>query len=180
MNGPIARPHSSEYAPYYGTYIDRVEEGDVLEILADQIGETLTLVRTVPPELETHRYGAGKWSVREVVGHLIDAERVFSYRAVTFARGDQGPLTGMDQDQYVSASNAALRPLEELSRELEAVRASTLALFRGLPDEAWGRSGVASDCPFTVRCFPYLIAGHEAHHRTGLVENYLVDLDPES
>ena len=179
MTGPIARPQPSEYAPYYGTYIDRVPVGDILEILADQIGETLTLVRAVPPEFEEHRYGDGKWSVREVVGHLIDSERVFSYRAMTFARGDGGPLPGMDQDDYASASNAASRSLEDLSRELEAVRASTLALFKGLPDEAWERSGIASDCSFTVRCFPYLIAGHELHHHTGLVENYLVDLEPD-
>lgn len=178
MTRPIERPQPSEYAPYYATYIDRIEEGDILEILADQIEQTVTLLSSVPPELEKHSYETGKWSVREVIGHLIDTERVFGYRAFTFARGDEGPLPGMDQDRYAKVSNAGSRSLENLSDELQAVRASTLAFFTGLPDEAWERRGIASDYSFTVRSIPYLIAGHELHHHTGLVENYLVDLDP--
>ena len=178
MSRPIERPQPSEYAPYYAAYIDLIKDGDILKILADQMEETLTLVRAVPPDLENHSYGTGKWSVREVIGHLIDTERVFGYRAFTFARGDAGPLPGMDQDRYADVSNAGSRSLENLADELQAVRASTLAFFRGLPDEAWERSGIASDYSFTVRSIPYLIAGHELHHHTGLVENYLVDLDP--
>ena len=180
MTRPIERPQPSEYAPYYAAYIDLIEDGDILKILADQMEETLTLVRAVPPELEKYSYGTGKWSVREVIGHLIDTERVFGYRAFTFARGDAGPLPGMDQDRYANVSNAGSRSLENLADELQAVRASTLAFFRGLPDEAWERSGIASDYSFTVRSFPYLIAGHELHHHTGLVENYLVDLEPRA
>lgn len=178
MSRPIERPQPSEYAPYYATYIDHIEEGDILEILADQIEQTATLLSAVPPELEKYSYGAGKWSVREVVGHLIDTERVFGYRAFTFARGDAGPLPGMDQDRYAKVSNAGSRSLKDLSDELQAGRASTLALFKGLPDEVWELRGIASGYSFTVRSIPYLIAGHELHHHTGLVENYLVDLEP--
>jgi len=173
MTPTVKRPSRVEYDAYYGTYIDQVPEGDVLGILSAQLGFTLSLLASVPPELEGHRYAEDKWSVREVVGHVIDAERVFAHRAFSFARADAAPLPGMDQNEYAAASNAAGRPLVELAVELAATRNSTLALFRGLPDDAWSRSGVASGLSFTVRCFPFIIAGHEIHHRRGLAENYL-------
>jgi len=173
MTGPVERPGPSEHEAYYSTYIDQVPEGDVLQLLGTQIETTLELLASVSPELETHRYAPDKWTVREVVGHVIDAERVFAHRAFSFARADASPIPGMDQDEYAAASNAAVRPLAELASELEAVRSSTLALFRGFPDEAWTRSGVASGFSFSVRCLPFIIAGHEIHHRRGLVENYL-------
>ena len=173
MSGLPARPDPSEHDAYYSTYIDLVPEGDVLEILGTQIEATLELLTSVSPEVEEHRYAPGKWSVREVVGHVIDAERIFAHRALTFARSDQGPLPGMDQDDYASASNAGDRPLAELAAELAAVRQSSLALFRSFPDDAWTRSGVASGFSFTVRCFPFIVAGHEIHHRNGLMNDYL-------
>jgi uncharacterized damage-inducible protein DinB len=173
MRGPIERPGPSEHEAYYSTYIDQVPEGYVLEMLGTQIETTLQLLASVSPEMETHRYASDKWSVREVVGHVIDAERVFTHRAFSFARADTAPIPGMDQDEYAAASNAALRPLAELAAELEAVRRSTLALFRGLPDEAWTRSGIASGFSFSVRSLLFIIVGHEIHHRKGLVENYL-------
>ena len=169
----VARPSPGEHEAYYSTYIDQVPEGDVLETLSTQVEVTLDLLASVPPEMEEHRYAPGKWSVREVVGHVIDAERTFVHRALTFARSDAGPLPGMDQDEYAAASNAAVRPLAELASELSAVRLSSLALFRGLPDDAWTRSGTASGFSFTVRCFPFIVAGHEVHHRKGLMEDYL-------
>ncbi len=173
MTTLVERPDAAEHEAYYSTYIDQVPEGDVLEMLSTQIETTLELLESVSPELEEHRYAPAKWSVREVVGHVIDAERVFAHRAFTFARADEAPLLGMDQNDYAGASNAADRPLADLSAELAAVRGATLALFRGLPAEAWTRSGVASGFPFSVRCFPFIIVGHEIHHRKGLVENYL-------
>ena len=148
-------------------------EGDVLELLSTQIGTTLEVLASMPPELEEHRYAPDKWSVREVVGHVIDAERVFAHRAFSFARDDAGPLPGMDQHEYAAASNAATRPLAELADELAVVRNATLALFRGFPEEAWTRTGVASGFSFSVRCFPFIIVGHEIHHRTGLLEHYM-------
>ena len=173
MTRLIERPSPSEHEAYYSIYIDQVPEGDVLEILGEQIEATLDLLASVSPEQEEHRYASDKWSVREVVGHIIDAERVFTHRAFTFARSDAAPLPGMEQNEYAAASNAAVRPLADLAAELAAVRRSTLALFRGLPDDAWTRSGVASGFSFTVRCFPFIVAGHEIHHRRGLMENYL-------
>lgn len=173
MTALVERPGTEEYEPYYGTYIDKVPQGDVIELLASQITTTLDLLESVPAGLEEYRYAPGKWSVREVVGHLIDAERVFAHRGFSFGRADEAPLPGMDQLHYAAASNAAARPLGELAAELAAVRSSTVALFRGMPDEAWTRSGTASGFSFSVRCFPFIIAGHEIHHRLGLMEHYL-------
>lgn len=174
MTRAIERPSPSEHEAYYSIYIDQVPEGDVLEILSTQIETTVDLLASVSPELEEHRYAPDKWSVRQVVGHVIDVERVFAHRALTFARCDAAPLPGMEQDEYAAASNAAVRPLAELAAELAVVRQSTLTLFRGLPDDAWTRTGMASGFSFTVRCFPFIIAGHEIHHRKGLMENYLL------
>lgn len=173
MTAPLARPGTDEYEAYYSTYIDKVPEGDVIDFLTSQITTTLELLASVPPALEQHRYAPDKWSVREVVGHVIDAERVFSHRAFSFARADQSPLPGMDQIDYASASNADMRPLPELAGELAAVRNSTLSMFRGLPEAAFGRSGVASGYSFSVRSFVFIIAGHEIHHREGLSAHYL-------
>ncbi len=175
----LERPDPSEHEPYYELYIGRVPEGDVLEILEAQLGVTLDLLSSVSPELERHRYAPGKWSVREVVGHIIDVERVFTHRAFTIARGDPEPLAGMDQDVYAAESHADARPLADLAHELATVRAATLALFRGFSDDVWTRTGMASGYSFTVRTFPYIIAGHELHHRVGLETHYLgADSDP--
>lgn len=171
--GSITSVAPSEYAPFYQTYVGRVPEGDILEILSGQMADTLGLFRSVPSELEEYRYGPGKWSVREVVGHLIDTERIFGFRALAFARGDATPLPGMEQDEYAAGSNAASRPLSELAAEFAAVRIATVALFRGFSDDAWGRVGIASGCSFSVRSLAFIIAGHEIHHRAGLEENYL-------
>ena len=163
----------SEYEPFYQTYVGLVPEGEISEILSSQIADTLGLLDSVPAELEVYRYEPGKWSLREVVGHVIDAERVFSFRALAFARGDSAPLPGMDQLQYAEGSDAGERPLAELVAELAAVRAATVALFRSFSADAWSRRGIASGCSFTVRSFSFIIAGHELHHRAGLEKNYL-------
>lgn len=168
----IERPGADEFAPYYGTYIDKVEGDDILDILARQGRATATLLRAVPGERETHRYAPGKWSVREVVAHLVDTEHLFTYRALSFARGDLGPLPGMEQEQWNDEGGAASVPLEALTKEMEAVRASTIALFRRMPEAALGRRGVASGVEFTVRAFPWVIAGHELHHRSVLEARY--------
>lgn len=169
----IQRPDASEHAPYYSTYIDKVPAGDIIEILSDGIATTVQLLQGVPPARETYCYAEGKWSPREVVGHVTDAERVFAYRALCFARGEAEPLPGMDQEVYARGSNAADRSLPALAAELTAVRHSTIELFMGFDGAMWGRSGVASGVPFTVRAFPFIIAGHEIHHRAILKERYL-------
>lgn len=164
-----------EYAPFYETYVCRVPPGDIVEILSEQVADTLGLIRSVTADREQYRYQPGKWSVREVVGHMIDTERVFTFRALAFARGEAAPLPGMNQDEYAAGSNAASRPLAELVAEFAAVRGATVALFRSFSGEVWSRVGVASGCSFTVRAVPFIIAGHELHHRRGLEENYRIE-----
>jgi hypothetical protein len=171
---PIARPAPTDYAPYYGTYINQVSEGDVLAVLAGQIDDTAALLRAVPQARWTHRYAPGKWSVSEVVGHLADTERIFAYRALRFARNDATPLAGFDENQYVPPANFDTRPLRDLTEELRAVRLASLALFRGLDDAALARRGTANKVEIAVRAFPWIIAGHERHHVKVLRERYLV------
>lgn len=169
----IARPAPTEYAPYYGTYIGEVPDGDVLDLLARQLDETAALLAVISPARWTHRYAPGKWSVAEVVGHVIDVERVFGYRALRFARGDATPLPGFEQDDWVPLSGYDRRPLPDVAAELRAVRLATLAMFRGLEDEAIDRRGTASGVEFTVRAIPWILAGHEGHHVAVLRERYL-------
>ncbi len=169
----LERPGPAEHDPYYGTYIGLVPEGDVLEILAAQLPDTLGLLRTVPAERETAGYAPGKWSVREVVGHLIDTERMFVHRALVIAREDPIALPSFDQDDYATSSNANERALSELNDELMAVRESSVALFRSFTDEMWLRRGIASGVEFTVRTFPFIVVGHELHHRAILIDRYL-------
>jgi DinB superfamily len=167
------RPTDDEYLPYYGRYIQRVPDGDVLSTLSRQIGETLALLRGLPESVASYRYAPDKWSVNELVGHVIDTERIFSYRALRFARADITPLAGYEQDDYVRNSTFNSYPLSELASELELVRQSTVYLFRHIDDEAWARRGIANDAEVSVRALAYIIAGHELHHREILLTRYL-------
>lgn len=169
----LERPDPSEHDPYYGIYIDQVPEGDVLDILGSQLDATIEMLEAVSAEDEVARYAPDKWSVREVVGHLIDTERTFVHRAFALAREDPIALPSFDQNDYAGTSNAHARPLSDLCRELRAVRGSSLALFGSLSDEMWMRRGVASGVSFTVRTFPFIVAGHELHHRAILRNRYL-------
>jgi hypothetical protein len=169
----MTRPNPSEYHEYYRRYVDQVPDGDVLTLLEGQVHETSRLLAGAPSALGNFRYGPDKWSVKEVVGHVIDTERVFAYRALTFARGDGGPLPGFEQDDFVPNSGAERRSLADLVEELRLLRSANVLMFRGFPNDAWARTGIASGYSFTVRTFPYLIAGHERHHRAVLVERYL-------
>jgi uncharacterized damage-inducible protein DinB len=168
-----SKPEPSEFLPYYGKYIELVNEGDVLATLSAQMNETQTFLRGLPASIATHRYEPGKWSVNEVLGHLIDAERIFAVRALRFARNDVQPLPGFEQEDYVRSSSFDSYPLSELVAELDAVRRSTIFLFQHLDDEAWMRRGVASGAEVSVRALAYIIAGHELHHRGILRERYL-------
>jgi len=169
----LPRPAAEDAAPYYFTYIDQVPEGDVLAVLAGGVAETRHLLEGLAPEREHHRYAPGKWTIREVLGHVIDAERVFGYRAFHMARGDRTPLPSMEPDDYAATAGADRRPVVELLDELDLVRRGHLALFGGLDAEAWERTGIASGVPFRVRALPFILAGHEIHHRRGLAERYL-------
>lgn len=167
------RPDSGEYAPLYAGYVARVPAGDIVGILRRQVGETRALFEELGEERGDHAYAPGKWTIKEVVGHLADSERLLSCRALRFARGDETELPGFDEKAYAPAGRFGRRSLRSLLDELEAVRAATVALFDGLPEEAWLRRGVANRNPVTVRALAWIIAGHELHHREILKTRYL-------
>lgn len=169
----IARPGTDEYAPYYGTYIGKVPDGDLRAMLASQLVETLALVRSIPESRGGHRYAPDKWSIKGVLGHLADSERIFSYRALRIGRGDTTPLPGFEQDDYVPMGNFDARTLRDLADELAAVRQATLHLFAHLDQAAFERRGTASGKPVSVRALAYIIAGHELHHVGILKTRYL-------
>lgn len=167
-----SRPDGSEHADYYSRYIAQVPDGDILVTLRDQLPGTLDLLE-VPEDRETYRYEEGKWSLREVVGHMIDTERMFAFRGLAMARSDGVDLPGMDQDEWAARSNAGDRPMTDLTKEWIAVRRSTVHLFASMNDSAAGRRGRASGYDFTVRSFPWIIAGHELWHRDIIEHTYL-------
>jgi uncharacterized damage-inducible protein DinB len=169
----VPRPNSSEYAPFYAGYVAGVPDGDLIALLEQQANETVALLGAISEEKSHHRYAPGKWTIREVLGHVIDGERVFSYRALTFARGDAGPLPSFDENAWAATSNAGRRTMAQLLAEYRAVRAATVALFRAFGEEEFARSGVASKNPVTVRALAYIVAGHERHHLKILRERYL-------
>lgn len=168
----LDRPGPDEFAPFYAGYIERVPEGDVLELLERQAEETQALLRPLSAERARDRYAPDKWSVTEVAGHLADAERIFAYRALRIARGDETPLPGFDEAAYVPMAGFERRGLPDVLDELRVVRQSTLLLFRGLDDSAALRRGTANDKPVSVRAAAYIIAGHERHHVNVLRTRY--------
>ncbi len=170
MNG---RPQRNEAAEYYFRYIDRINSDDILGVLDTQLGEILRFLRGISEERSLHRYAAEKWSIREVLSHVNDCERLFASRAFWFARGFDSPLPSFDQDVAVAAADAHRIPWASHVEDFEAIRRSTVSLFRSLPEEAWMRSGTASGYPFTVRALAYIAGGHVAHHRAMLEEHYL-------
>jgi uncharacterized damage-inducible protein DinB len=160
----IPRPGADEHVAYYGKYIEKVPDGDLCRILTDQLAETRALIGSIPEARGTHRYAPGKWSIKEVLGHVCDSERIFTYRALRIARGDATPLPGFEQDDYVPTGKFDRRTLADLSEELAAVRQASLLLFSHLDAEALARRGTASGNPITPRALAYVIAGHERHH----------------
>jgi hypothetical protein len=169
----IGRPAPSEYAPYYQAYIDAVPEGDVLGLLVLGIEDTIGLLGDLDELTALHRYAEGKWSIKEIIGHLSDTERIFAYRALRFARADQTPLPGYEQDNFVEHGGFDARSVSELLDEFRTVRAASVALFRGMSPEMFSRKGTASGFEFTVRAIPYILAGHERHHVTVIKLRYL-------
>jgi hypothetical protein len=178
-NSAIAsfRPQPGEYAPYYDRYVSLVPKSDsgndILSTLDDQRRQTLLLLCGRTEADGDFRYAPGKWSLKEVLGHLNDAERVFSYRALRISRGDKTPIEGFEQDDYVRNGPFGSNSLADLIEDYIAIRRATLSLFRGLDEAAWGRRGVASNNEVTVRALAYIIAGHELHHRRIIEEKYL-------
>jgi hypothetical protein len=168
-----ARPDRSEAADYYFKYIDLVPAGDIRATLETQRASMATLLEGIAPEKVDYRYEPDKWSVREVLGHLNDTERLFAFRAFWFARGFDTPLPSFDQHVAISHAGAAERPWKSLVEEFLSLRASTALFFRHLPADGWLRRGIASDCPFTVRALAFLGAGHVIHHVNILRDRYL-------
>ncbi len=160
----LGRPNPTEYAEFYKNYISRVPDGPVLDFLATQLGNYRQLLVGVSDEVAAAAPAPGKWSVKQVLGHLCDTERVMAYRALRFARGDAGELRGFEQDDYVREAHSNSRSVEDLLTELESIRKATIALFGSLPPEAETRAGVANGNPVTVRALAYIAGGHAQHH----------------
>ncbi|MEP6995156.1 MAG: DinB family protein [Acidobacteriota bacterium] len=174
MSAPSGRPGPGEYAAYAQADIDRVQGDDAAAALAAQIDGTLGMLAPVDERHASRfRYAPRKWTIKQIVGHLSDDERIFAYRMLCIARGDRRVLRGFDEKAYMRKSGFAARALPDLLEELRIVRASTLAFFRGLPEDAWTRAGIVNGYPATVRGLAFHVAGHELHHRRTLEEQYL-------
>lgn len=168
----MSRPEATEYAPYYGRYIDLVTEGDIVPALEKQTGETAKLLESIDEKRSAFRYAPDKWSIKQLVGHIADTERVFTYRALTIGRGDTVALPGFEQEDWMRNSDFDRWSFADLRENLAAVRRASLLLFRNLPQEAWMRTGTASGNPVSVRALAYMALGHERHHLRVLREKY--------
>jgi hypothetical protein len=166
-------PDRSEAAEYYFTYIDQVPVGNICEVLRTQSDDFVALLKSIPDDESLRRYKPDKWTIRQVVGHINDTERLFVFRALWFARGFDSPLPSFDQHVAVATAGADERSWRSLIDEFLAVRASTVAFFSALPADAWTRRGIASGNPFTVRALAYVAAGHVIHHAAILRTRYL-------
>ena len=168
----IGRPEPSEAAPYYFRYIDRVSGDQIIRTLAEQLDETLALCSAITEQQSLHRYADDKWSIRQVLSHLTDTERVFALRAFWFARGFATALPSYDQEIAARGAEADSIAWSAHIEEFRRVRLASISLFENIPPDAWSRTGIASDNSFTVRSLAYLIAGHVIHHVGVLRERY--------
>jgi hypothetical protein len=173
MHLPIGRPQTEEAAPYYRNYINQVSGDDPVAVMESQLGEFLAEFSPISEAKSLHRYAPDKWSIREVLNHVVDTERAFAFRALWFARGFDTPLPSYDQNTAVSGSEADRISWASHLEEFQRVRLASISLFTHIPPAAWMRSGIASDNRFTVRALAYIIAGHVAHHATVLRTQYL-------
>jgi uncharacterized damage-inducible protein DinB len=173
MTTTTTAPARTEAADYYFTYIDQVGAGDIRDILDTQLGETLALLQPMTEDQSQVRYASDKWSIRQVLSHINDTERLFVFRALWFARALDEPLPSFDQNVAIASAGADERSWRSHVDEFRAIRTATLSFFRHLPAEAWMRRGTASGNPFTVRALAYITAGHVTHHSRILRERYL-------
>ena len=165
--------HEGDFPPYFGRYINRVSGMPLLEALDTTKTELLEIFEDIDEEKSNYAYEEGKWTIKEMLSHMIDTERVMSYRALRLARNDKTPLPGFEQDDFVDHANANARTLEELLNEYEVVRNATKVLFETFDNEVLQRKGTVSDGPMIVAALGYIIAGHERHHVGVLKERYL-------
>lgn len=170
----IQKPKEGEYAPYTIMYIGLLpDDGLVLQHLLNNLKATKELVLSLPKERLTHRYAPGEWTIKEILVHISDDERIYTYRALRFARSDTTELPGFDQDDYVAASGANGRNIEDILDEFTAVRMATIAFFNAIEEEVFNRSGVSNGHHVSVRAAVYHIAGHEVHHLNSIKKNYV-------
>src|SRR5262245_18252403 len=167
------RPLETEYPPEFQAYINQVSETDILPVLRSQMDDLDVLLERVAPEKETYAYAEGKWSIRQIVGHLIDGERVFGYRAFCIARGEQQNLPGFEQDDYLQTAPYQHIELEDLLSDLRSIRHGNISVFRTLDEQSWNRTGTANQIRITVRAIAFGMAGHVRHHMNVLRERYL-------
>jgi hypothetical protein len=167
------RPAPVEYDPFYDTYIRLVPPGNLIQTLSEQKDDAVRLLRSISEEKSMHRYAPGKWSSKEVVGHMCDTERIMAYRALRIARGDQTPLPGFEQDDYIRAANFDSIPMSDLAGEFQLIREATFPLLRGFDEKALERRGTANNVSISVLALAYIIAGHERHHVGILRSRYL-------
>ncbi|MEX0844769.1 MAG: DinB family protein [Balneolaceae bacterium] len=166
-------PSSSEYAHYYSDYVSNVPKKNIIETLNAQMHELYTFINSIPGDKAFFAYKEGKWTVKQVIGHMIETERVFAYRALAFSRRDPNPLPSMDQDNYVKFGNFNSRTIHNIANEYLAVRISSIHLFQNMTKEMLSLKGTASGLEFTVRSLPFIIAGHELHHINIIKDKYL-------
>lgn len=168
-----AQPHKGEYSAYYATYIQLVKENNLLDALKNGLEHSVDFLDSLPADVWSYRYAPGKWTVKDILGHLIDAERIFMYRALTFARADRQLLPGFDENSYVQQAYADLRAVNDLMEEYILVRKSSVMMLKGLPPENLLMMGTANAQPVSVRAIAYIVAGHEMHHLRVIKERYL-------
>lgn len=168
-----SRPQSGDYAEYYETYISKVPDVPILEVLQNNFKQYLELLEQLPVEKWNYKYAPGKWTIKELMIHICDAERVFAYRLLRVGRNDKIPLPGFDQDEYTPHYHAEKRSAESVIEEYKSVRSATLSLLSSLDDEALARVGTASDWPVSGLALAFMIAGHEIHHFNILQDRYL-------
>lgn len=167
------KPKEGDFSEYYRYYIDLVEHDNHIAALKDNCDRVVKFLKSIPKKKQNHRYAKGKWTPAELVVHLMDAERVFAYRALRISRGDQTELPGYDHDSYVPAAKVDDRKWKSIIKEYEAVRRATLALYRNIPKESLDKGGICSGARQTVRAIGYIIAGHELHHMKVIQKKYL-------
>jgi uncharacterized damage-inducible protein DinB len=169
----MKKPAKGDYSEYFETYFKNINDENPIELMESQKIEMLNLLSTVNEKEANYSYAEGKWSIKQVLGHIVDSERVFCYRAMAIARGEEQSLPGFEQDDYVSAGNFNSRELSDLLDEYKKVREATIPLFKSFDEKIYGRRGVSNGSPLTVRAAMFIIPGHEKHHLNILKERYL-------
>ena len=167
------RPETNEFAPYYNNYVSLITDEPITTVLEGQPGELSRLISGLPEEKGTYAYAEGKWTIKELLSHLIDGERIFAYRVLRISRGDKTPIEGFEQDGYIATSNANNRSFAELLEEFGLLRKANVLLVKNLSDESSRLMGTASDNPVSARALVYIMAGHVRHHQNILNERYL-------